>query len=102
MKNWRNVWWVSLVILVLVSLTLSNVAIADGKKLKDGYITRDRMMGIAEAYESHTWNPTEDNIYHDFCNEKRVDTPDNEYPEGWWIQNQANIGVPYQWGGLVA
>jgi hypothetical protein len=48
MKNWRNVWWVSLVILVLVSLTLSNVAIADGKKLKDGYITRDRMMGIAK------------------------------------------------------
>ncbi|TRZ91443.1 MAG: hypothetical protein D4R88_01970, partial [Methanosarcinales archaeon] len=82
---------------ILLMLATSTVQAAD---LKDGYITREKMMEIAEAYENHVWNPTADNIYHGLCNGNQVDTPDNAYSEGGWIPNQANTGIPYQWGGF--
>jgi hypothetical protein len=82
----------------------------DPRVLEGGFITRDRMMEIAEGYKTHRWTPTTRNIYHGQCEDvcggsASVDTPDrNTYPEwgNWkgWVANQENIGIPYQWGGF--
>ena len=69
------------------------------KLLRDGSITRNRMLMIAEAYKTHSWTPTDENVFHGTCLGSRVDTPDIGYEGGWWIPNEGNTGVPYQWGG---
>ena len=93
--------------------------------IKNYYITRNKMIEIAEAYTNHEWYPTEDNIFqindtpilkylenfpllelmlYLLFDIKWVVTPDRdtypEMPEWWgWKAGEKNIGVPYQWGG---
>ena len=69
------------------------------------YITRKKIIEIAEAFESHDWNPTDDNIFHNTYSGKWVDTPDRDTYTSWpdwrgWKADELNIGVPYQWGGF--
>jgi Mg-chelatase subunit ChlD/PKD repeat protein len=81
------------VFLVILAIFTSGV---QASEIKDGDITREKMMEIAEAYENHVWNPTLSNVYHGDV----VDTPDSGYSGGWWIVNEPNTGIPYQWGGF--
>jgi len=66
------------------------------------YISRKKMITIAEAYADHEWYPTVENEFHGFCNycNKQVHTPDSGFYPSGWIVGQKNIGVPYQWGGF--
>jgi len=94
--------------------------------VKNYYITRNKMIEIAEAYTNHEWYPTEDNIFQindtpilkyleifplieliisGLLGIKWVMTPDRdshpEMPEWWgWKAGEKNIGIPYQWGGF--
>lgn len=71
-------------------------------------VTRDEAIQIAEAYRSHTWRPKARNAHSGNDSAGiHVQTPDITYqPEGpdvravWWVPNQLNTGVPYQWGGF--
>jgi hypothetical protein len=70
-------------------------------------VSRSDCLRIAEAYRTHRWRPTSQNIFHGFDHRGiRVDTPDIGYQPrggerpGWWIPNASNTGVPYQWGGF--
>jgi len=69
------------------------------------YITRDRIMEIADGFLTHEWYPTEENIFHDTFMRKEVDTPDRDTYTDWpndhgWKSNQTANGLPYQWGGF--
>jgi len=59
-------------------------------------------MEIAEAYVNHVWTPTDENVFHGIHDGWTIDTPDDSWwmNGGWWIPDQENIGVPYQWGGF--
>ena len=78
------------------------------KTLEGGYITREKMMEIAEAYKTHEWTPTEEeNKFHKICPKcgKPINTPDRDYHKAWekwkgWKFKEKNMGVPYQWGGF--
>ncbi len=70
-------------------------------------VSRQDVLKIAEAYRSHQWVPSEDNIFHGIdADGIRVDTPDIAYTDpgaerpGWWISNKKNTGIPYMWGGF--
>ena len=70
------------------------------------YVTRAETVEIAEAYRSHRWKPTPQNIFHGWDKEGiRVDTPDiaffaDQSRPGWWRAGKSNEGIPYQWGGF--
>jgi hypothetical protein len=69
------------------------------------YITRDRIIEIAEGFLNHEWYPTEENIFHGTYAGMKVDTPDRDtytdWPEDYgWKANQPAHGLPYQWGGF--
>jgi hypothetical protein len=69
------------------------------------YISRDRIMEIAEAFLHHEWYPTENNIFHGTYVGREVDTPDRDTYTDWpedhgWKANQPAFGLPYQWGGF--
>lgn len=54
---------------------------------------RDTIIEIAEAYASHTWTPTDANIWDVKVRGNLLDTPD-------WEPGQVVTGVPYKWGGF--
>ena len=58
-------------------------------------LTRDDIIATAESYLTHTWTAISDNVCVDHIDSESlyVDTP------GWWSTSQANVGVPYKWGG---
>jgi len=71
------------------------------------YITRDKIIEIAEAYTNYEWYPTIDNILHGECVicGERVDTVDRDYYSNWfefcgWNAGQLNIGIPYKADGF--
>jgi len=71
------------------------------------YISRDKIIEVAEAYANYEWYPTSDNILHGDCPlcGERVDTVDRDYYSSWpdywgWKAGQLNIGVPYKIGGF--
>ena len=69
------------------------------------YITRDRIIEIAEGFLNHEWYPTEDNIFHGTYIGREVDTPDRDTYNDWpdhhgWKANQPAQSIPYQWGGF--
>lgn len=69
------------------------------------YISRDRIIYIAETFLNHEWHPTEDNIFHGTYLGREVDTPDRDTYTDWpdnhgWKANQPSYGLPYQWGGF--
>ena len=77
------------------------------QNLEYEYITRDKIIEIAEAYANYEWHPTIDNILHGDCPlcGKRVNTVDRDYHSSWpdywgWKAGQLNIGVPYKIGGF--
>jgi uncharacterized protein YegL len=73
-----------------------------------GDLRRLEMIEIAQRYATYSWDATTDNIVH--ANKEygeriwMVDTPDAVEQAGidlggWWETDEANIGIPYQWGG---
>jgi hypothetical protein len=66
---------------------------------------REKVVSCALTYANHTWRPTDKNIFHGYdSNRILVNTPDANYIStkyncGWWILNQYNKGIPYNWGG---
>jgi len=114
-RVFRKFFGIALVLLIIGATlgNLLNVDIVKGDSLnsrilKDGYITRSRMMRIAEAYKTHRWNPTKRNIFHQRCEDGGgwiVNTPDRDTYTGWpewkgWKADEENVGIPYQWGGF--
>ena len=70
-------------------------------------VTRAEALAIAEVYRTHGWRPDPRNVRHGFdARGIRVDTPDRDFKPvggirpGWWIPNEWNEGIPYQWGGF--
>ena len=69
-------------------------------------VTRKEAIATAERYLRLVWTPTERNIFHG--KDRRgiqVDTPDAAFQPantrgGWWRPKQANMGMPYKWGGF--
>jgi hypothetical protein len=63
---------------------------------------RARFLAIAEAYATHRWRATEDNVFHGKDpNGTQVDTPDVSFwKDGWHADGRENVGVPYSWGGF--
>jgi cell wall-associated NlpC family hydrolase len=62
---------------------------------------RNNILQIAKAYVNHRWYSTDKNIFHGKdATGYQIDTPDIGISGGWWVPNQWNIGVPYQWGGF--
>jgi hypothetical protein len=69
------------------------------------YISRDKIIEIAEGFLNHEWFPTEDNIFHGTFSGDMIDTPDRDTYTDWpdnygWKANQPAYGLPYQWGGF--
>lgn len=77
-----------------------------GDPLAPSQVTPSEALGIAEIYSRHSWHPFARNILHGRDPAGiQVDTPDVGYrPEsgrnGWWIPGEANLGIPYKWGGF--
>jgi len=76
----------------------------EGKALSS--VTRDEALSMAESYRTHTWTPTDQNLFHGKDAEGiQVETPnagfcpENDRP-GWWEIGKANAGIPYMWGGF--
>ena len=70
-------------------------------------VTRAEALAIAEAYRTHRWRPDSRNVRHGLdARGIRVDTPDRDFKPGggirpgWWVPNEWNEGIPYQWGGF--
>ncbi|MFM7182004.1 MAG: hypothetical protein ACKO2G_11150 [Verrucomicrobiales bacterium] len=70
-------------------------------------VTRADSLAIAEAYRTHRWRPNVRNVRHGVdAMGIQVDTPDRDFKPGggirpgWWIADQWNVGIPYQWGGF--
>lgn len=66
---------------------------------------REEVVECTLDYANHIWVPTEKNLFHGYDNDGiLVNTPDTTYSSimfqcGWWIVNQENKGLPYNWGG---
>ena len=66
---------------------------------------RNNVVSCALAYANHIWTPTNQNIYHGYDTDGIfVNTPDFDYINskyncGWWLIDQVNKGIPYNWGG---
>ena len=69
-------------------------------------VTRREVLATARAYQMLAWIPTSRNVFHGVDPDHvRVDTPDQSLHRpgtrpGWWVPGQANVGVPYMWGGF--
>ncbi len=108
------------VCMFLIGVSISTVSSAniDDKKslilienkenlnLQYDFITRERIIEIAEAYANYEWYPTIDNALHGNCPicGERVDTVDRDYYTSWpdywgWKAGELNIGVPYKTDG---
>lgn len=67
---------------------------------------REKAVSCALDYAKHLWKPTNSNLFHGYdANGNLVNTPDlnyisTKYKCGWWIIEQTNQGIPYNWGGL--
>lgn len=59
----------------------------------------------ALAYANHIWKPTNENNFHGYDTDGIfINTPDFSYVSvkyncGWWIIDQYNKGIPYNWDG---
>jgi hypothetical protein len=66
---------------------------------------REKVVSCALAYANHIWKPTYKNMFHGHdTNGVFINTPDSNYIStkyncGWWIIDQYNKGIPYNWGG---
>jgi hypothetical protein len=79
------------------ALLLTLVGNADGA-------TREEALAIAKQYAEHSWEATERNVLHGTDKSGiSVRTP-NRAPgdgrDGLWVAGQANVGMPYKWGGF--
>lgn len=69
-------------------------------------IWREKVVSCALAYANYKWKPTNKNLFHGHDTDGiLVNTPDLNYVSikyncGWWITDQVNQGIPYNWGGL--
>lgn len=67
---------------------------------------RENVVSRALAYANHIWKPANKNLFHGYDTDGiLVNTPDSNYVGtkyncGWWIINQFNKGIPYNWGGF--
>ena len=67
---------------------------------------RMSIISKAEVYANHKWMPSKFNSYHGQDTDGiSVNTPDIDYKStkyscNWWIADQVNVGIPYNWGGL--
>lgn len=75
---------------------------ADGAESGNQAELRSRILGIAEAYATHRWRATEENMFHGKDPDGvQVDTPDISFcKDGWSADGRENVGVPYSWGGF--
>lgn len=75
------------------------------KYVSEDIFWRDNVVSCALAYANHIWTPTYQNSYHGYdIDGISVNTPDFDYVNskyncGWWLIDQVNIGIPYNWGG---
>jgi hypothetical protein len=66
---------------------------------------RDNVISCALTYANHIWKSTKNNLFHgNDVGGVLINTPDSNYKSakfncGWWIVNQYNKGIPYNWGG---
>lgn len=66
---------------------------------------RNEVVECALNYANYRWIPTEKNLFHGYDSDGiLVNTPDTTYSSvrfqcNWWIVNQENRGLPYNWGG---
>lgn len=69
---------------------------------------RSNVIEIAFKYAEHNWKPLIVNSYHGYDEDGTlVNTPDESYKNskyncGWWLPNNVNQGIPYNWGGSSA
>jgi hypothetical protein len=63
------------------------------------------VISCALDYANYSWKPTYKNIIHGYDEDGiLINTPDYGYTStkyncGWWIKDQYNKGIPYNWGG---
>jgi hypothetical protein len=65
-------------------------------------IDRASILSMAEAYADYQWTARSENAFHGIDSMGNViDTPDQNFrPKyGWSLAGDANVGIPYQWGG---
>lgn len=68
---------------------------------------RKNVVTCALNYANHKWEPNTKNFFHGYDDDGiLVNTPDSnyistEYNCGWWIMDQFNEGIPYNWGGCA-
>ncbi|HEY8888952.1 MAG TPA: hypothetical protein VIM70_01660 [Clostridium sp.] len=68
---------------------------------------RENVVSCALAYANHIWKPTIKNLFHGYDTDGiLINTPDSNYISakyncGWWIIEQFNKGIPYNWGGCT-
>jgi hypothetical protein len=68
---------------------------------------RENVVSCALAYANHIWKPTIKNLFHGYDTDGiLINTPDfnyisTKYNCGWWIIEQFNKGLPYNWGGFT-
>ncbi len=68
-------------------------------------IWRNNVVKCALGYANHLWKPSSINSYHGYDEDGiLVNTPDSGYKSskyncGWWLMDQFNKGIPYNWGG---
>ncbi len=92
----------------IVTLIVAGLALGLSACSTIGTVSRAEALRIAETYRSHLWTATERNRYHGLDPDGiPVNTPDHtwragEKGAGYWIPNQVNKGIPYQWGGFVS
>ena len=66
---------------------------------------RGNVVSCALTYANHLWKPTIKNPFHGYDTDGiLINTPDSnfistKYNCGWWIIEQFNKGIPYNWGG---
>lgn len=69
-------------------------------------VRRAEAIRIAETYLTFLWKPSAAHAFHGRDQDGvQVDTPDASFSKpgtrpGWWIPEQMNQGMPYQWGGF--
>jgi hypothetical protein len=93
--------------LILLIAFLSG-ALAQEKPTPPTRVKRQDVMAMAKRYLTHEWRPTAKNAFHGIDPDGvRVDTPDvGFHPKpksgrpGWWVPGEANVGMPYKWGGF--
>lgn len=68
---------------------------------------RENVVSCALAYANHIWKPTVKNLFHGYDTDGiLINTPDSNYIStkyncGWWLIEQFNKGIPYNWGGCT-